>query len=248
MKKDLVIFYHVWSPGDFNLSRLLVDEQIKRIYRSGLPSVADVFCCISSPLFRELTIFLSLYPWVKVIESTEDNSKFEGLTIGHLYDECKSRSDLRGVCYLHTKGISYFLRNCSNEQFRALNSWRHFLEWGTIDRWRDVMPLLPNFDVVGVNFKNNPWPHFSGNFWWANPAYVKNLCRPEMTAPDAVSPMPHELVNRYIYEKWVGTGNPKSYSFYSHPHRHDGMVIKPFGIGLNLYSDDIEPFYRKNSL
>jgi hypothetical protein len=47
--KRYALFYHIWSPGGSDIWRLLVDEQIKRIVKSGIHHNADVFCCVTGP-------------------------------------------------------------------------------------------------------------------------------------------------------------------------------------------------------
>ena len=43
------VYYHIWSPADTDLWKIMVDDQIKRLYRSGLPEVATVKCAINGP-------------------------------------------------------------------------------------------------------------------------------------------------------------------------------------------------------
>ena len=50
------------------------------------------------------------------------------------------------VMYFHTKGISHFcgVRDVSilTVEVRAINSWRHLMEWGCIDKWKENLDRL----------------------------------------------------------------------------------------------------------
>jgi len=36
------VYYHIWAPADTDLWRLVVDDQLKRLYKSGLVQKATV--------------------------------------------------------------------------------------------------------------------------------------------------------------------------------------------------------------
>ena len=62
------------------------------------------------------------------------------------------------------------------------------------------------------------WPHYSGNFWWANSNHIKRL--PELPHPNdtvigdisTISKMPytHDYF-RYDHEAWIGCIEPWNY-------------------------------------
>lgn len=247
MSNEIQVFYHIWNPAGGTIWQFLVDEQIKRLFLSGLPNQARIRCSITAQNHEEILSFVGLYPWVEVIESTNDESEYEGRTLKHLYRECTDDPSTKVVCYFHTKGIRYFSSECPPNVFKAINSWRHFLEWGTIDRWKDAVAALSSHDVAGVNYKASPWPHMSGNFWWSTAGYVRGLIDPvggeyphhPQAGPDPVS------VRRLNFERWIGLNNPNVHSFYGPPFKNDGIPLNA-GADLNLYMDDIEPYYRRN--
>lgn len=125
--KAICCFPPLWSPAGSAISWLLLDEQLKRIRRAGLPSHADVFCCISGPQHDSIRNFSATYEWVTVLHSTADESGYEGLTLTELFGACRTRPDLKAVAYIHTKGIRHF-PNATPKVFKAVNSWRHFLK------------------------------------------------------------------------------------------------------------------------
>jgi hypothetical protein len=253
MTKNFSVYYHIWSPPGTDLWKLMVDEQLKRLMKSGILKYANVKCGISGPQAFEIVNFVSLYDWVEIIEVILDESQYEGLTLKYLYNECLENDNLKGVMYFHTKGISHLCNTrevYSHRRFRAINSWRHFMEWGTIDRWKEATELLTTYDVSGVNYCLDPWPHMSGNFWWASPKYIKTLINPV----NGVYPDDHRDFGpkpRMVYEKWIGLNNPKCFSFYNAPSSYDHKNLQPDTSPLNdephwfwLYRDDIEPYYR----
>ncbi len=256
MNKNLSIYYHIWSPPNTDLWKLMVDEQLKRVYRSGILDQARFYCAINGKQGQRIAEFVSLYDWVRILEVSNDDDQYEGFTLKHLSEECLYDIDLK-VLYFHTKGMSHFAGardHYSDRKFRAINSWRHQMEWGVIDRWKDAVDKLDSYDVSGVNYCIDPWPHMSGNFWWSNASYVKTLHHPinDSFPQDSKDFGPIQRMN---FEKWIGLNDPKCFSFYDAPfsYDHKGMVpdVQPTPPGepnwFWLYRDDIEPYYRKGN-
>ena len=245
--KRYAIFYHIWSPAGTDIWRLLVDEQIKRIVKSGLPYNADVFCCITGPQHAEIERMVRAYDWIKILGVTADESNYEGETLARLHAACSERTDLEAVCYVHTKGIRHF-PGAAPDTMRAVNTWRHFLEWGSIDRWRDAVTHLQTVDAVGVNFRDSPWPHFSGNFWWARARYIRGLVQPirgQIKTTRDIDTHDEKTDERINYEKWLGMNNPKVFSFFDFPFH---IPLRDWTFGFDLYREDIYPVYETAGL
>ena len=255
MTKNLSVYYHIWSPGGTDLWKLMVDEQLKRIYRNGLTESASIYCAINGPQANRIAEYISIYDWLNVLDVSIDESEYEGFTLKRAYEEAHFNPDLKAVAYLHTKGISHMCGvrdHYSDRKFRAVNSWRHQMEWGILDRWKEAVEKLDEYQVSGVNYCLDPWPHMSGNFWWARADYLKTLIHPTRDR------FPNDNrdfgpIQRMNFEKWIGLNNPKSFSFYNAPFSYDfkGMIpdVQPTPPGephwFWLYRDDIEPYYRK---
>ena len=43
------VYYHILAPANTDMWKIMVDEQIKRLYRSGLTKIATVKCAINGP-------------------------------------------------------------------------------------------------------------------------------------------------------------------------------------------------------
>jgi len=108
--------------------------------------------------------------------------------------------------------------------------------------------------VSGVNYCLDPWPHMSGNFWWARADYIATLQHPtkESFKREKEDFGPIERMN---FEKWVGMKDPSVFSFYNPPFSYDfkDMTpdVQPTPQGephwFWLYRDDIHPHYLKDS-
>jgi hypothetical protein len=103
-------------------------------------------------------------------------------------------------------------------------SWRLMMEYFVIDRWKECVEYLNDYDAVGSNLKilgpttwsdgRQSWEkagiqHFVGNFWWANASYVNTLSD-EFLESDF----------RLDREFWIGTGNGNMKSLYQ-PENHE---------------------------
>lgn len=239
MIKDLAVYYHIWSPADTDIWKLMVDEQIKKLHESKIINRANLYCCINGVLAYEIKEYVSMYDWINILDISENESEYEGFTLKRLYEECKNNQNVKAVMYFHTKGISHYNLN---RRFRAVNSWRHFMEWGVIEKWKEAVFKLNEYHVSGVNYSTDPWPHMSGNFWWARADYIKTLKHPTENKFD----------DRLDFEKWIGSNNPKCFSFYDAPAIYDHKNMKPNVQPYPgepqwfwLYRDDIHSIYKE---
>lgn len=97
------------------------------------------------------------------------------------------------------------------------NQWRDYLEKINIEYWKECIDLLDYYDCVGTelvplaSYKNHTIeflsPHFQGGIWWANSKYLEKLDPFYFHQPVEIQ--------QFLGELWIGTGNPKAYSFYN---------------------------------
>ena len=103
-----------------------------------------------------------------------DAAKWEWPTLSTLHQDILAEDTPAYIGYVHLKGL-----NRKSVYDQKVFDWRQYLAYWTIERWQDCFKTLgsvsPNIDAVGVNWMNNPWPHYSGNFWWAKSEYIKTL-------------------------------------------------------------------------
>jgi hypothetical protein len=196
----IAIFYHI---GQIGIGAFVYINQVHRLYASRLIKEADY---IHFGVNGNQELF-NVPDKAKVIYN--QNHKEETETLMSLRDFCKQNPDYK-VLYFHTKGVS-------KESMNA-ESWRLMMEYFVIDRWKECVECLNDYDVVGSNLKilgpttwsdgTQTWEkagtqHFVGNFWWANASYVNTL-DDEFLKSDF----------RLDREFWIGTGDGKMKSLY----------------------------------
>lgn len=241
LNKNFALYYHAWVPnGSDQLGLFIVDEQIKRIIRSGLHDICDVRCCLASPSLHILE-YLQSYPWLHVIAAGE-NHLFEGLTLQKMWQASFDERTFRKVGYLHTKGMRYFTSSLNGKAIAAVNGWRHFLEKAIIDHHKALIAKLDTFQVTGILYKTYPWEHFVGNMWWADASYVRSLSDPCLHEGSDMTWASSTDQERLKYERWICSGSPRTYSFFDPPFARDGKIV--FDENINLYEEDISDFTR----
>ena len=144
-----------------------------------------------------------------VVIVRNQNWKEETETLMSLRDFCKNNPDYK-VIYFHMKGVT-------KESING-ESWRLMMEYFVIDKWKECIEYLNDYDAVGSNLKilgpttwsdgTQTWEkagtqHFVGNFWWANASYINTLNDKFL-----------ESDFRLDREFWIGTGNGKMKSLY----------------------------------
>ena len=214
------LYYHIWSPQNSDIWKLFLDEQIKKIYRSGIIKYADIYCGINGTSARRVCEFIKNYDWINVLDISDTDEQYEGFTLKYLHQHA-SEDRYEKVGYIHTKGISFLSGERDHDPHRpgvrdssqdktliAINSWRHFLEWGCIDMWKKNVDALDEYQISGVNYSPSPWPHYSGNFWWARGDYVKSLENPIIR----MNKRSGWADQRLSFESWIGTGTHKAYT------------------------------------
>jgi beta-1,4-mannosyl-glycoprotein beta-1,4-N-acetylglucosaminyltransferase len=103
------------------------------------------------------------------------------------------------ILYVHTKGI------CHPDDYQELNDWIDLMLYFLLQP--DTKRRLEFYDCVGCNYKEDPSPHFSGNFWWVKCEYLAKL-----TISDSQ--------NKNDAEYHLFTGNPKWYSLHTSTVNH----------------------------
>lgn len=196
----LAIFYHIYQLG---ISAFVYQAQIHRLYTSGLIKQA-------SHIHLGVNGDKELFNIPKnTIVRRNQNWKEESETLISLRDFCKDNPDYK-VLYFHMKGVT-------KESING-ESWRLMMEYFVIDRWKECVKYLNEYDAVGSNLKilgSTTWSdgtqtwekagtkHFVGNFWWANASYVNTL-NDDFLKSDF----------RLDREFWIGSGDGKMKSLY----------------------------------
>lgn len=174
----------------------MYDNQMRSLATSGL---------LSSCQFVHVGINGSIeppyMPKAKIrFNPREQWSEGEKSTLEGIRDFCldESNSDYK-VLYIHQKG----LKDVCNLK---VQDWRLMMEYYLIHKWKDCLELLSEYDCVGVNWLTDcflgKYPHFSGNFWWANASYIRTLNHSYLDNNQRIPP----ILNCLHKEFWIGSG------------------------------------------
>jgi hypothetical protein len=96
--------------------------------------------------------------------------------------------------YLHSKGTS--------SVSKAQHDWRKFMMYFLVRNYKICIDILNrNFYTCGLNYIGILWKHYSGNFFWFDSTYLKNLDYIENTK-DRMS-AEKWLLSKYIKNKHI---------------------------------------------
>lgn len=208
----IIIAYHAYLFGANYMT--MMTEQFRLLIHSGLFNAADkiyigvvdtpgkkpengiewvnhFFTFASSKEVNQLSkVEIVFYP---------DNKEMRD-TLKWIKDYSKENPD-DYILFFHMKGIT---RNS-----KAVEDWRRYMEYFTIENWKDcIQKLDEGYDCCGILWnKDTPigyFPHFSGAFYWAKASYINTL--------------KHEYLDsewRFHMEFWIGS-NPDAKVFEFH--------------------------------
>lgn len=210
MAEHLKIFYHFYiCPDDRGLFwNWWLDEQGSAINNAELP--VDIYITmprfwtqiygnpiLKNKLHYHITLeekvaeYIQLrYPNISIkdIRDTGAENIYEGSTLIPLWEHSVNNPSTY-VGYIHNKGVMSLSVQTS--------CWRQYLNKIFITQWKDrYIDLLEDYDVVAVLDGQCDGTIISGNFFYASTDYIATLEKPHYT-------------DRYQYEKWILSGNPK---------------------------------------
>lgn len=211
----IAIFYHIAQIG---LGAFIYQQQVHRLYSSGLMKAADY---IHFGVNGDQELFNVSD---KAVIKQNQNWKEETETLLDLKNFSEKNSDYR-ILYFHTKGVS--------KGTLIANAWRLMMEYFVIDKWKECVEMLNEYDCVGSNLNSvgeTLWGdgtttkpvegtyNFTGNFWWANAKHIQTL--------------DHNFLSsnyRIDRELWIG----------SNPNSNPGTIYQP-----GIY-DSYTHFYKE---
>jgi hypothetical protein len=207
--------------------QIVFAEMIEKMESSGLIDYVDeINLCMNGVLANmEIPVLplLDASSKFKVRHVGGDASKWEWPTLNALKEDADSHNEIDYIGYAHLKGLS------RPKDPNAID-WRNYLTYWTIEQWQDnINELDKGAEAVGPNLLSYPWPHFSGNFWWANSNYIRRLKKlPDPstliwgTESEYLPDIKLDPGNfRFEHEAWIGSAAPNAVELhYSHP-KHD---------------------------
>ena len=199
-----------WNINELANWKIVFDQQFECMKASGLLDAADEVILMGNGRQQTFTPLLaehSDYPKIKLVSVAGNASLFEYPGLMFMQQMAQEAKEPFNICYIHLKGLTRW----GNPY---VEDWKLWLNWCVIERWQDNVEALQTHDTSGPNWEQEPWPHHSSNFWWANSEYIAKL-----------DPLvhPHKLVSlgvtqfkghghwRFDHEAWIGSGNPSAH-------------------------------------
>jgi hypothetical protein len=165
--RRVMVWYHVATINNW---ADIHAEQVGKLALSGLLGAAEE---VRIGHVGEAALPPETLGKLRVAYRSRDRLEYEIPTIQAMDRWVRelARPEEWAVLYFHTKGAG---REDEPSQFNV-SFWRRYMEHFVIERWRDCLGALDGCDACGADLNFNPWPHFSGNFWWARAEYLRTL-------------------------------------------------------------------------
>lgn len=221
----LRIYYHVTNlPGFQDLAR----EQIGLMADSGLLERAQLYINLHYSVedYREFRQEWAQHPlgsrihWVYAPAGPDER---EHTTARLMHAHAQGSTQEYYALYVHQKGISY--RGLEREF--VTRDWQRFMDYWTIHEWRDCAEALgrPDVDVAGCNWRESPFPHYSGNQYWVRASFLRT-CLPlklpcevgYRSQTEHVSPYTDDY--KFDVEAWVGHCGARPYNLWESGRDH----------------------------
>ena len=166
-RREILGTYHVATfPG----WRAIVEAQARRLVASGLlAETSRVLVGVVGEPAEDLAVIDEWLGRRAEIRHLGPLGAFEFPTLQWLIEEAKGHDS--ACWYVDTKGVSTGSVEGATHRGR--------MELQVVDNWAGCLEVLRDRDACGMDWRHDrqgPYPpHFSGNFWWANAAYLRTL-------------------------------------------------------------------------
>ena len=128
------------------------------------------------------------------------------------------------MLYLHTKNVGKEINYCIEDQIEYL---LYFL----ISKWENCINNLLEFDTCGVDLRNEPTLHYSGNFWWSIANNIIQL----------PSPIEFNNLNKYPNPLNSIRHNQEFWVCYDKNKKHLSM----WDCGINVYERHLHRYQKE---
>ena len=203
------IFYHIYCiPG---VTDGIVHDQLTKLVFSGLYHTADhIYVCLTSgredsaaieEVEARIHTFNGHRNKIQIIARQAGDCTYERFTFRTMLAQGLVSPDDK-ILYMHSKGVTRTIETERNVTASVVYYWRTFMEYELFARHRECIARLDSSSTVGVNYREFPTPHYSGNFWWARGDYFLSL---DPALLDAV--FPGCDCNHISPELWIGSGS-----------------------------------------
>jgi len=162
----LYVYFHICCINNWKEITLKIVLSIKE--SSIYEKITKVRCFLLGKVHdSDLEWLGGLSCKIEIAGNNQNTKLYEAFTLQQLWLD--SQYNDFNVLYLHAKGVSWKGRRSS------VNDWVDYLIYFNVDRGDNMLKLLDQYSVIGVNLQSLPELHFSGNFWWSKASYIKTL-------------------------------------------------------------------------
>lgn len=143
------------------------------------------------------------HPKIEIIYQSPNVREFEHATTQQIEDFAHGYPDYK-ILHFHNAGVKNGKRTQAEYADPKYPWWRWWEMYHTLERYEECISLLDEYDACGIEIQNDPYPHFSGTWWWANASYINRLISVEqskMYNPDGIYYDPN---NMHGAEFWIG--------------------------------------------
>jgi hypothetical protein len=199
------------------------------IYKSGLLETIDhLFICFVgndeiSINDNDLFKYYGYNNKIILVKVSNNLLDYELPTLQFMYDYCKNNDECN-VLYLHTKNVGKEINLCIEDQIE-------YMLYFNVIKWRECLNKLVLSDTCGVDLRDAPTLHYSGNFWWARSSYLLSL------------PSPFEFNNLTQYPNPLNSirHNQEFWICYDKSKRHYSM----WDCGISCYERHLHRYCRE---
>ena len=152
---------------------IVTNQILEEINNSGLINkIENLFFFVLGDLnknnLEKIKKIQNLNPKYKVKSIRKEIQTYEKITLNSLLDDCKNKYKNCKILYAHSKGVT----RVGNKN---VEDWVKYLTYFNVNKHEECIKFLEKYDTCGVNLHKEPSLHYSGNFFWANSEYIKNL-------------------------------------------------------------------------
>ena len=157
----ILSYFHLATIGEY---QTIYNELVGKMIESNLIDKVDTLyiCIVGDGDLKKIE-----HCKIEIIRVGNIHD-FEFPTLEKIENDILSTNDNIKILYINGLGVTGNTPNKKN--------WRSYLTYFNIVKFDECIKSLDNgYDVCGVDWRTDPVPHFSGNFWWANSTYLKTL-------------------------------------------------------------------------
>ena len=142
--KKIYIYVHICCIGDWEK---VFTKIIYHIKNSGLYDIINNIRCVILGKLKKLPDIFNDKK-IKILKQCEDKSLYERATLREIYNDSINSDKKFYALYLHTKGITH-----TGYRKEKVDAWFDYLLYFNCYKFKKILKLLKNYDVVGVNLR-----------------------------------------------------------------------------------------------